>query len=209
MFDTDITDTGTLFCLIAAVIYLSKYSALGRYEKLIAVVIWLNLICDIVCFILGKKEIETGFVYNILLPAERIISLYIYAIAINQNNLKKTFHLGIVAIVIIRLVAIGFESSLLKFQFVANTVEGLLTAILSYLFIRVMIVKKDDISAVLLGFGVANFLYLTLMASAMSALKLAYLIDKDYSLEFYAVNTLAYIIWSLTLVTAILWKKKI
>lgn len=172
------------------------------------IVIWINLIGDLVGFFLSKADIETGLIYNLLLPAERIISLLIYSSAASSKNYKILFQIGIAMIVLIRITSAIIEALLRHFQFMANTAEGLLTAILSYAFIRYALIGKVRTSVILFGFGIANFLYLILMASAMSAIPIAYRIDRDYSNTLYGINTAAYIIWSATLITAILWKKR-
>ena len=202
------TDAGTPFCLIAALIYLSGFHTLSKREKQTWIVIWLNLIGDLVGFFLSKADIETGLIYNLLLPAERAISLLIYSSASSSKNYKILFQVGIAMIVFIRIASVIIEGPLHHFQFMANTAEGLLTAILSYVFIRHALIGKTRTTIILFAFGIANFLYLILMASAMSAIPIAYRIDRDYSNALYGINTAAYIIWSATLIIAILWKKK-
>ncbi|MCZ4410560.1 hypothetical protein O3Q51_17220 [Cryomorphaceae bacterium 1068] len=209
-FTLNFTDAGTPFCLIAALLFAKNYEQLSKVEKPIAIVIWLNLICDIVCFFLSEYEVETGLAYNFLLPIERVISLFVYFTAVSQKSrIRWLFLFGMVSVVLIRIGSTILENPPTELQYAANTLEGLMTAILSYVFIRTIIAEKARVSLILLAFGLANFFYLTLMATAMSALPLAGSIDKAYANALYSINTVAYIFWSIILITAILWKKRI
>lgn len=202
------TDTGTAFCIIAGIIYAVKFKTLSPIEKPIAVVIWLNITCDLIGFFFGKSIDITSTVYNLLLPTERIISLLIYACALYKNVFKSIYGVGIGLIVLTRIVSTLFEAPLTEFQFIANTIEGLTVAILSYIFIRSSLTRKAEFSINLFAFGIANLLYLTLMASAMSAVKPAISIDPANATALFGINTLAYIFWSIILIIAILWKKQ-
>lgn len=208
-FTLNFTDLGTPFCLIAALLYLIKYKELDRVEKPIVIVIWLNLICDLLGFFLSEYGYHTGIIYNFLLPTERILSLLVYSMVAMRTSTKRVHLTGIATVILIRIIATLHEAPLTKFQDIANTSEALIVALMSYVFIRSMLTEKAEFSIVLFAFGIANFLYLTFMASAMSALRIARSIDNAYATALYSINTIAYIFWTLILISALLWKKKI
>lgn len=202
------TDTGTLVCILAGIFYAAKFKTLSRIEKPIAVVIWLNILCDIISFAFGKGHDISGMAYNILLPLERIITLLVYASVFAKSKQKNIYLVGIIAVGLIRIISLLYQPTLVEFHFVANTVEGLLVAVLSYVFVRSLSARESSTSVIVFAFGLATFLYLTLMASAMSAVQLAHAHSEAYGRAIYGINIIAYIIWSIILITAILWKKR-
>jgi hypothetical protein len=84
----------------------------------------------------------------------------------------------------------------------------LIVAILSYIHLRNMILEKTGDSIIIAAFSLANFIYLTLMISSISAIELAYRIDPEFGkLIYFLGNGIGYILWSIILIIGILWKK--
>ncbi|MGB6037600.1 MAG: hypothetical protein WBG42_15100, partial [Cryomorphaceae bacterium] len=162
----------------------------------------------LICFTLGKDHDITDVAYNILLPLERIITLLIYASVFAKSKQKNIYLVGLIAVGFIRIISFLYQPTLVEFHYVANTIEGLLVAILSYVFVRSLSARESPARVIVFAFGLATFLYLTLMASAMSAVSLAYAHSEAYGRAIYGINIIAYIIWSIILITAILWKKR-
>jgi hypothetical protein len=202
------TDTGTVFCLLTGLVYLVYFKRLSQIERPIVLVIWLNIACDLFGYFFGTSTGISGAVYNVLLPIERILSLYIYGRATRLSDYPSIYNYGIGLVLLIRSISIIYLPDFKELDLIANSAEGLTVAILSYAFVR-SIVKRGKIkSPILLGFGIANFAYLMIMASAMSAYRLAYQESESLGTALYYINIIGYSFWSFILITAILWKSR-
>jgi len=154
------------------------------------------------------KKNDSHVIYNILLPAERVIILLIYAANELRRDQKQIHYLGIVLVLVITISGAAYYGSVVELHNISNVLSGLVLAALSYLQLRSIAQSTAGQSRVLFYFGLANLVYCTLMVSAMSAFPLAMQIDPNFASNIISINLLAYTLWSIILIIGILWKKK-
>lgn len=201
----------TWVIFLALVIYLIRIKKLKGWEKLVLVIIALNFTADLLALVspqIFEKE-YSGIIYNILAPVQRILTLMLY---ISNTNVKEEQYLnygGIVALILVSLGGHFYYQYFSDFQRVPYVILGLIVAILSYIHLRNMILEKTAASIVIAAFSLANFIYLTLMISSVSAVELAYNIDHEFGkLIYFLGNGIGYVLWSIILIIGILWKKQ-
>lgn len=197
-------DIPPTICLIAGVIYAVKFSKLNSSERLIAVILFMNIVADTAAYFLIHCEMEYQYMYNLLLPLERIVSLVIYAKNENTKKGKTIYGLGMALIAAVYFVGYFRNDMVTELHYVSNTIAALILTALSYLHLRTISSKKDESSRLVILFTVATFVYSSLTVSAMSAASLGDQID----FNFFNINLYAYALWSIILIIAILWNKK-
>ncbi len=167
----------------------------------------MNIIADTSAHFMIRMDIRTNSVYNLLLPLERMATLYIYSRNDHRKPVRIIHILGLVSVFCIYLVGYfnngELSSELHKYS---NLWTGLIVASLSYLQIRSLAIGEAGDSKVLVFFSIANFLYYTIMISSLSALPLAMQIDMDFASKLYSINLFGYLLWSLILIYAAPWK---
>ncbi len=201
-------DIPPTICLIAGVIYGVKFSKLNSSEKLIALILFMNIVADTSAYFLMYCEMESKYMYNILLPLERVVSLLIYA---KNENIKKKriiYGLGMVLILVVYCVGYIRNDIASNLHYVSNTITALIVAALSYLHLRFISKVEDQNTRLVTLFTFATFIYSAITVSAMSALPLALQIDNSFAAALYNINLIAYGLWSIILIIAILWNKK-
>jgi hypothetical protein len=95
-----------------------------------------------------------------------------------------------------------------QLHFVSNTITALILAALSYLHLRTISAGEDENTRSVTIFTIATFIYSSITVSAMSALPLALQIDNSFATDLFDINLIAYALWSIILIIAILWNKK-
>lgn len=195
-------------CIVAGVIYGIKYRQLDAYERLILVILAANIFTDAASYLQIDAGKQTHLYYNLLLPAERTVTLLIYAFN-EHGSAKKRIHYAGMAIVCLSYTGESiYAGTLTDFHDVSNVVTGLTVAALSYVHLRSVALNTAGQSVILFWFGLANLIYFTLMISAMSALPLALEIGNDFASNIVNINMAAYALWSVILIIGILWKKQ-
>lgn len=200
----------TWIVLLALVVYLIRIKKLKGWERVVFLIIFLNGCADIMASVglqLFEKE-YSGIIYNILAPVQRILTLMLYS---SNTHVKEEQYLNYGGIAVLIMVSIGghfYYQDFNDFHQVPYIVLGLIVAILSYIHLRNMILEKTGDSIIIAAFSLANFIYLTLMISSISAIELAYRIDPEFGkLIYFLGNGIGYILWSIILIIGILWKK--
>lgn len=201
-------DIPAIICIIAGAIYALKNQELKDFEKLILLIIGLNIITDISSFFLALTNTRTHIFYNILIPIERILTLIIYLRNVNNEPGKKLYYIAVAAVFGIYIISYFNNGNLTELHNVSNITTGLILASLSYIQLRSILMGGAGDSSVLIYFGLANLIYYTLMISAMSALPLALQISQDFASDIYDINIVGYTLWSIILIIGILWKKQ-
>lgn len=201
-------DIPPTICLIAGVIFGIKFSKLNSTEKLIALVLLMNIIADTAAYLLMHCELNYQYMYNILLPLERIVSLVIYTK--NENTKKAKVFYGAGGILILLVYFIGYTNSdiVSELHFLSNTITALILTAMSYLHLRTISHGDVDTTRLITVFTIATFVYSAITVSALSALALALQIDHGFAADLFDINLIAYASWSITLIIAILWNKK-
>lgn len=195
----------TIICLVVSILSTLFFQNLSKTERLILIVLYLNLIADIVGPHLEKDA--NGYLYNIITPIEKIITLILYA-AVSTTRKHKIFNLtGIVVIIVLSILGYFVRFSAETFHFEVYVVSGFVISILSYLFLRKLALRKEQFSTVILLFGMANLVYYTVMVSAVSAMPIARKHSSVFASDLFTINDIAYSLWSLTILTGILWKR--
>lgn len=194
-------------CLIALLLYAYNYKALQNIERLILAIIAFNFIVDLTGHIFSHFNISNHFLYNVLIPVERSLSLFIYARNEKAKEKLITYEVGIAVILAITIIGFAMHGGSSDLHFISNILSGLLLALFSYLHLRSIALDSAKQSLITFFFTLANLVYFTLMVSAMSAFPLALQIGNEFGRDIYNINLFAYALWSIILITGILWKK--
>ncbi len=197
----------SFICILAGVMFLIFRKKLSRSENLIFAIILLNIISDVIAAKLGSQRIKTGIIYNTLAPIERILTLYIYARCSIITKNKNLNFIGIIFIIMASITSQFMAPNYIDFQAVPFVLSGLVVALLSYFHLRNMVLDKAKSSKLVLIFTIANLMYYTLMASAMSAFTTSLKISDEFANSVYAINLTAYSLWSIMLILGLLWSK--
>jgi hypothetical protein len=167
----------------------------------------MNVLADGTSLLLSIHMDQTHFIYNILLPIERILTLSIYA-RHSTRSLEKKLHWIAMGLVI---VLYGFGYWYYKFNdlhYASAITTGLILALLSYIHLKAFALDKTKGSVLIAFFALANLVYFTLMVSSISALQVALDISMDFAKTIGMGNLLAYSLWSVILIIGILWKRQ-
>ncbi len=113
-------------------------------------------------------------------------------------------------ILILAVYSVGYMRAdiVAQLHFVSNTITALILAALSYLHLRTISAGEDENTRSVTIFTIATFIYSSITVSAMSALPLALQIDNSFATDLFDINLIAYALWSIILIIAILWNKK-
>lgn len=198
----------TWLCLIAFVVYTVFYKDIYKWEKVILIILGINLITEIIGAYLAISYTVNGFIYNVSAPITRILTLMLYAHNYNNTSGKVLTNTGIGVVILISIIGALHYPTFQEFHYGAYVISGLVIAALSYLHLRAIALDKAGQSLLIFVFSLANLVYFTLMASSMSAYGLANQISNDFGRTILFLNQLAYGLWSVILITGILWKKK-
>jgi len=194
-------------CLAAAILYTICYKKLSNLERWIVVLLWSNVLADRIASInLNSDYNLSGIIYNQLAPFQRAVTLLIYYAYLKSVKIKKLNLIGLVAVLCIHAAGWAIYGDVSVFHRDIFIYSGLIVAVLSYLTLQEIILNQNEISTVIIAFCMGSFAYLTLMASAHSAVELIYEQDKSMGELVYLGNDIGYAIWSLSLITAILWR---
>jgi len=202
-------DIPPLICLVVGIVFAVYFSKLNRPEKLLAIVIVLNIIADTTVYILMICDMKSTYIYNFFLPVERILSIVVYGAVVQKGRWeKRIFTTGM--IVIFGVYMIGFIEHGLASDFLTNTntITALIFAVLSYIFLRAVSTGHAQGSVLVIAFGIANLLYSWVTVSALSAIPLALKIDQKVARNLVDINLIGYSLWSCILIFALRWKLK-
>lgn len=197
-----------VLCILAGVIYGIRIKQLRSFERLILVILVANILTDVATYLVIHAGKQTHAYYNVLLPAERTITLLIYAFNEHGLRRKRIHYAGMAIVCLSYFWETVYSGNIADFHDVSNVVSGLVVAVLSYVHLRSVALNTAGQSIILFWFGLANLIYFTMMISAMSALPLALEIDNDFASDIYNINIAAYALWSIVLIVGILWKKQ-
>ncbi|MGB6035496.1 MAG: hypothetical protein WBG42_04460 [Cryomorphaceae bacterium] len=200
----------TWIVLLAFVVFSLRLNRLRGWEWMVFLIIALNCAADLLVPY-TRKSFETeysGIIYNSLAIAQRLLTLMIYAFNTRVKEERFLNYAGIVVLILASIGAHFYYQDYTSFYRVPYVILGLIVAICSYIHLRNMILEKTGVSMVIGAFSLANFVYLTLMISSVSAVGLAYNMDKDFGrLIYFLGNGVGYMLWSVILIIGILWKK--
>jgi len=200
-------DVPTVLCVLAVIIYGIRFKQLEGHVIWILAILIANAFTDVTSYVLIHMERETHVLYNLLIPVERSVILFIYAANEYEQERKRIYYFGAAAVWFSFAVSTLTLGSLSELHYVSNIVTGLVLAALSYVHLRSVSLNTAGQSVVMLYFGLANMIYFTLMISAMSALPLAQQIDLGFAVGILSLNTVAYGIRIILLIIGILWKR--
>ncbi len=112
-------------------------------------------------------------------------------------------------VLVLGLSIVGYftHSGVTDFHAIPYVTSGFLLAVLSYFFLRERAIDSTVSPILVFAFGMANFIYYTLMISAMSALQLAQELSPDLADKIYTANDIAYALWSLTILIGMIWQR--
>lgn len=183
------------------------YRKFGLNERLIVIVILLNVIADLMADYVSLTYGESGHVYNVLAPVERLLSLQIYVLATKNKKLRMLFRFTMILIFGISLSGYIIHNGDTDFHALPYVASGFLMAVASYIFLREWAIVSKKSTVLVFVFGMANFIYYTLMISSMSALPLANKLSAELADKIYVVNDIAYTLWSLTILFGMIWQR--
>lgn len=198
----------TWICIAAFLIYLIHLKYLKGWEKLILLILGLNVVAEITAAYFAASQITNGFIFNTVAPVERILTLMLYAHNYKSKNGKLLSYLGMSLVILIAFAGVFHYPSFQEFHYGTYVISGLVIAVLSYLHLRAMALEKADQSLLIFVFSLANLVYFTLMISSMSAFRLANQISDEFGSEILLINQIAYALWSIILIIGIIWKTK-
>jgi hypothetical protein len=202
-------DIPPTICIVAGIIFLIKNKRLNKFERLVGVVILLNVLVDSTAYFLMHIKRESNYLYNFIIPIEKVLTLLIYDKVGQRKKERLPIQIGILAIVLIYCVGYFKDGATGSFHYTSNILTSLIVAAYSYLFLRSNAIGKKGASQLITLFAAANFMYHTISVSAMSARPIARQISNQFESILYAVNLVAFALWSIILLIAILWKRKI
>lgn len=198
----------SILCVIAGILWLLFQKKLSKTERVITLIIWLNIGSDLIAAKLSTEGITNGFVYNILAPIERILTVYIYIRCSNFLKSKYLHIIGLCAIILVSAISQIHAQDFSAFQNISFVIGGLVVSLLSYYHLRNITLgrAKDDFLIAL--FAVANLIYYTLMSSSISAFYAALDVSRAFARDIYSINQFAYGLWAITLSIGLLWSKR-
>jgi len=200
----------TWLVVLAFLVFVVRIKKIRGWEWAIFLIIALNCIADLLVPYMRdifQKDYGSG-VYNGLAIVQRTLTLLLYA---SNTRVKEERYLNYGALGLLILVNIGagfYYPDFFTLYTFPYIFLGLVVAFCSYIHLRNMVLEKTGASVVIGAFSLANFVYLTLMVSSVSAISLAYSIDHDFGRLIYALgNHAGYCLWSIILIISIIWKK--
>ena len=129
---------------------------------------------------LSMSQTNNGFIFNIMAPIERILTLMLYAKNYKNKSGKQLAYTGILLVIAIAVYGIFHFPTFQEFHYGTYVVSGLVIAVASYLHLRAIALDKAGQSFIIFVFSLANLVYFTLMISSLSAYGLANQIDNNF-----------------------------
>lgn len=170
-------------------------------------IVWINILVDILAKILAIKESSSEMLYNISAPIEQMLTIFIYSKGVNSMRIRN-IHLLTISLI--------FLSSLSNYWFVRNpygfhsytiVFSGIAVATFSYWQLKFAINHEDPWRSVIFWFSLANLIYYFIMATIIVSLPLANEISNDFAASIKAINDTTYIIWSILISIGFIWNK--
>lgn len=189
----------TYFSLLAGLAGLVFLNRLSFWERLIILVVWLNVIADFLSNYIGLRGDPSVDVYNVMNPIEHSLTLIIYR-AFTKHKKTRSLHLTFAYLILI-LASVDFAwiTKTGQFHYASFLFSGIVVAIFSFLFMRSWIIESGSFKTFIPWFGIANLLYYTLMVASLSALPKAMDISDQLAKAVLWVNYGAYMLWSIIL----------
>lgn len=190
--------------LLAATVFKNR---MEPHEKLILVILLMNVSADVTADIMDNIYTKTGIVYNILTPMEKVLTMGIYVL--NTKTTRSRWIYAVIAVITLIISTIGFLAykSVMDLHVITIIASSIFVAAASYYQLRELAMDRASFSAVMVGFSLANLIYYTVMISSISSLPLAIEISNDFAKIIGTVNLIGYAMWSLIIFTGIIWKK--
>ncbi len=197
----------TVICIVVGIISTFYFRKLNTTERLILLVVYLNIITDLIAIYLADTlKQDNGIIYNIFCPTEKIITLLIYYLNAFQLSNKRLNILGVLFVCLFSLY--GFIANpATHFHTEVYILSGFIVSILSYLQLRQIIQEKAKQSTAIFFFAIANLVYYTLMVSSVSASPFAYELSEDFGKAVMIGNQVAYSLWSILILIGLLWNR--
>lgn len=195
-----------LTAALTGVIFIRRFSIV---EKLIWVILVLNVVIDFYARYLGSQGIYNGFCYNILIPLEILIMVYIYNITSESFAYKAlTFVLSGLLLGFAVIVAVFLQESD-KLHTYTIALGGIMVGTLSYLRLRKIIINDSHLmDNILFWFCAANFIYYIIFIPVLSVLPIANDISNELARSIKKVNNYAYALWSTLITIGFICSKK-
>ena len=189
------------FVLTAALtgaIFIRRFSLV---EKLIWIILVLNVLIDAYARYIGSQGIHNGICYNVLVPLEILIMIYIYNIT-SKNHAYKILTYGLSGVLLVFAVVVAmFLQERDKLHTYTIAFGGIMVGALSYLRLRKIIINDINLTDnILFWFCAANFIYYIIFIPVLSVLPIANDISNELARSIKKVNNYAYALWS-TLIT--------
>jgi hypothetical protein len=169
---------------------------------------FLNAAADLLAGYLGIQKIFNGDVYNTIAPTEKLITLAIYISTVRTKALNKYFIIGIVMVILLSIWGYARQTVSGMFHHDVFIISGFVLAILSYAYMRDLMLNQARPFTPLFWFSFANMIYYTMMVASISAMPVALRISYDFAAQIHLGNDLAYILWSTFITFGIVWNQK-
>lgn len=202
-------DIPSFICILTGICYAIRFKELQSLERLIFLIIILNIIADTTSYFVMHNGTHTNLFYNVLSPVERALTLLIYARNVHISWHKKIFYTGMGLVVALYVYCYFYYDSMTSLHSLSNVITGFVLSMLSYFQLRTISIGNAGQSRIVFYFGLANLIYYTLLISAFSAFPVALEIGDVFASKILIVNHLGYTAWAIILIIGILWKKKI
>ncbi|MEM9050795.1 MAG: hypothetical protein AAGC47_01980 [Bacteroidota bacterium] len=191
---------------MALVLYLLAWNRLEANERIIVALLAVIVITEQISYFFGSMENSINFIYNISIPVQRVLAMWIFMMDQKKVKVKRLFKAGMISILLVYAMGHLQEEPLKGFHYNSNSITAFILAGFSYFHLRSISLGSISSSRIIIMFTVASLVYSTLSISSMSAQPLAQIIDMEFALHIYAGNLIAYALWSTIIIIPLVWK---
>jgi len=187
-----------------------QFGKLKHWERLILLVLLLNVVVDLIAIRLTVLNKQTVFCYNIYVPIEFLIMLLVYYLYLKPGKTRRML-VYVIPLVVLYAVFNGLFLQDINNEFASYTffIGGFIIALFSYLIWKQEVQEKDiDSRNIILWFSAANFLYFIITIPALSANNWLVVHDTDKALPVQIINVVMYGIFSIIISLGFIWHQK-
>lgn len=205
-------ESSSYVCLVAAIVGLVTLGRLSRYERIIVLVLVLNVVADLWANYVNNtwSNPQNGWVYNILNPVEMLLILLFYLKSSEITLARKAvWWTGLLMPVVFVWTLLNLESHR-DFNLWGFVLTDFLMMVVSYFVLRSYLLAQELKGPATMSFVVANMVYFALAVSAFLGSGVGLRFKTDLASKFLIINTVGYVLWGIIITLGFIytWIKK-
>lgn len=198
-----------LLLITALVAFFFVFRYKNKKEVGVLIVLLTTLFCELIAYYLKiSGRPNNTWIYNVLIPIQQAIILYLFALNTTKIRYKKASMILTLSCIIASICNLRYGQGLHILNTYNLVFFGFFVAILSYLSLRQSIFDMSFFSNSLGGLQVGSLIYYSISISVLTAMPILVAFDIQMAKFFFNINTSAYFLWAGFILLGFIWLKR-